>query len=239
MRNRPGRLLALLFLQWVMALAATQAAASGDLASEVRELERLLPGTYDNAEQAAAEAHAGLAKELRQGHRMQKFARVERPATCCTGFDPGPDAAFFYMQIFRDGVRWPGGDHIVVVYPDAALDTLVWQFVRVADPVRFADLDRSDVAKQRAVTLVAQPQDVLDCPVLGRKAGPGVFKAALKGGGCNVVSRVSGKERRLEMFLDLSSDRLLYMDRGIEKGVVMHGSVDGTPFRMTRVVAPR
>lgn len=217
-------------------LAASPALAADDLAAEVRELEHLLPGIYDNAEQAASEERAGLAKELRQGRRMQKFARVERPDACCTGFDPGPEAAFFHMQIFRDGVRWPGGDHIVVVYPDAARGTLVWQFVRVADPERFADLDR-DVAKQRAVTLVPQPRDVLDCPVLGRKAGPGVFKAELVNGGCNVVSRVSGRERRLEMFLDLSSDRLLYMDRGIEKGVVVHGSVDGSPFRLTRVVA--
>ncbi len=238
MKRRAVRGISLVLLQGFMALATAASSAPSDLAAEVRELERLLPGTYDNAGQAAAEQRAGLAKELRQGHRMQKFARVERPAACCSGFDPGPDAAFFYMQIFRDGVRWPGGDHIVVVYPDAALGTLVWQFVRIADPERFLDLDR-DVAKQRAVTLVAQPKDVLDCPVLGRRAGPGVFKAELVNGGCNVVSRVSGKERRLEMFLDLSSDRLLYMDRGIEKGVVMHGSVDGTPFRMTRVVAPR
>lgn len=232
------RHLPLILLNCMTVLAAAPSIASSSLSAEVRELERLLPGTYDNAEQAAAEERAGLAKKLRQGHRMQKFARVERPAACCSGFDPGPDAAFFYMQIFRDGVRWPGGDHIVVVYPDAAQGTLVWQFVRVADPERFVDLDR-DVAKQRAVTLVAQPKDVLDCPVLGRKAGPGVFKAALKGGGCNVVSRVSGEERRLEMFLDLSSDRLLYMDRGIEKGVVVHGSVDGSPFRLTRVAATR
>lgn len=234
MKRRAACGFSLVLLQGFMALATAAPSAPGDLAAEVRELERLLPGTYDNAEQAAAEERAGLAEELRQGHRMQKFARVKRPAACCSGFEPGPDAAFFYMQIFRDGVRWPGGDHVVVVYPDAALDTLVWQFVRVADPERFADLDR-DVAKQRAVTLVAQPRDVLDCPVLGRKAAPGVFKAALKGGGCNVVSRVSGKLRRLEMFLDLSSDRLLYMDRGIEQGVVVHGSVDGSPFRLTRV----
>ena len=31
-------------------------------------------------------------------------------------------------------------------------------------------------------------------------------------------------------------ERLLYMDRGIEKGVVVHGSVDGTPFSLARVV---
>lgn len=214
---------------------AAPAMAAGDLAAEVQELAQLLPGTFDNALQAAAEDNMGLAKELRQGRRTQRFARVARPAACCSGFDPGPDAAYFYMQIFRDGEYWRGGDHIVVVYPDKSLDTLVWQFVRIAEPERFSDLAQ-DVVQQRAVTLIPQARDVLDCPVLGRKTGPGKFDAGLKNGGCDVISRVSGKPRRLEMFLRLSPERLLYMDRGIEKGVVVHGSVDGTPFSLARVV---
>ena len=107
------------------------------------------------------------------------------------------------MQIYRDGEYWLGGDHIVVVYPDESLNTLVWQFVRVAEPEKFANL-HEDVEKQRVVTLVPQPKDVLDCPVLGRKAEPGLFKAELKNGGCDVLSRVSGKQRRLEMSLVLS-----------------------------------
>ena len=222
----------LFLLPW---LAAAPAQASGDLAAEVRELAQLLPGTYDNAQQAAAENDAGLAIELRQGRRMQRFVRVARPTACCTGFDPGPDAAYFYMQIFRDGEHWRGGDHIVVVYPDPSLDTLVWQFVRIAAPEKFPELAK-DVAQQRAVTLIPQARDVLDCPVLGREAAPGRFRAGLKNGGCDVISRVSGKPRRREMFLDLTAERLLYMDRGIEKGVVVHGSVDGTPFSLARVV---
>jgi hypothetical protein len=192
------------FLAVCLLLSAAPAMASGDLAAELRQLAQLLPGKYDNAMQAETEEKTGVAMALRQGRRRQFFARVERPAACCTGFDPGPDAAYFYMQIFRDGEYWVGGDHIVVIYPDAAMDTLVWQFLRVADPGKFANL-HEDVAKQRAVRLVPQPQDVLDCPVLGRQAGPGVFKAGLKGGGCDVVSRVSRKTRRLEMFLDLSA----------------------------------
>lgn len=217
----------------LLLLAAAPAMAANDLAAEVRELAQLLPGTYDNALQSDSEEKTGVAKELRQGRRTQFFARVERPAACCTGFDPGPDAAYFYMQIYRDGEYWLGGDHIVVVYPDESLNTLVWQFVRVAEPEKFANL-HEDVEKQRVVTLVPQPKDVLDCPVLGRKAEPGLFKAELKNGGCDVLSRVSGKQRRLEMSLVLSRNSLLYMDRGIEKGVVVHGSVDGTPFRLTR-----
>lgn len=216
-------------------LATAPAMAAGDLAAEVRELAGLLPGTYDNAQQADAEDRTGLAKALRQGRRTQRFASVARPAACCTGFDPGPDAAYFYMQIHRDGEHWRGGDHIVVVYPDASLDTLVWQFVRVAEPEKFTDLAR-DARQQREVTLIPQARDVLDCPVLGRKAGPARFKAGLKNGGCDVISRVSGQPRRLEMFLDLTPERLLYMDRGLEKGVVVHGSVDGSPFRLMRTV---
>ena len=34
-----------------------------------------------------------------------------------------------------------------------------------------------------------------------------------------------------------SAERLLYMDRGIERGVVVHGAAsDGAPFNLARVV---
>ncbi len=218
----------------LLALSAMPAhVAADDLANEIQELITLLPGTYNNVQQSADQNAAGLPENLRLGRRAQFFAHVARPSACCTGFSAGPEAAFFYMRIYRDGELWLGGEHIVVVYPDRKLNTLVWQFVRIADPERFLDL-HLNAEKQRNVTLVPQPQDVLDCPVLGRKAGPSVFKAELKNGGCNVISRVSAKLRRLEMNLTLTPTTLFYLDRGIENGQVVHGSVDGTPFNMVR-----
>lgn len=197
-------------------------------------LAQLLPGTYDNARQFELQTKSEMPSHLQLGHRKQFFARVARPSACCVGFTPGDEAAYFYMRIYRDGEWWLGGEHIVVVYPDREVGQLVWQFVRIAAPEQFRELHLAP-DKQRAVPLIAQPQDVLDCPVLGRKTGRSLFHAELKNGGCNVISRVSKRERRLEMYLTLSQERLLYLDRGIEDGRVVHGSVDGTPFDLERL----
>lgn len=219
---------------FLLALLSTPVNAADALSGEMKELVALLPGTYHNSLQFDAQSNMGLPASERLGRRTQFFAQVERPKSCCVGFTAGPEAAFFYMQIYRDGEHWMGGEHIVVVYPDRKEKTLVWQFLRIAEPEGFVNLHR-DIDKQRNVKLIPQPQDVLDCPVLGRKAGPNLFKAELKNGGCNVVSRVSGKVRRLEMNLTLSPAALVYLDRGIENGVVVHGSTDATPFSMNRV----
>lgn len=223
-----------LILLFLAVISSPTLAAVDELAEEMKELAALLPGTYDNAVQFAAEAKSASPDHLRLGRRAQFFARIERPRACCVGFTAGEDAAFFYMRIYTDGKLWLGGEHIVVIYPDRERDQLVWQFIRIAAPERFLDL-HLDVEKQKSVPLIPQPKDVLDCPVVGRKTGPNQFRAELINGGCNVISRVSGNLRRLEMHLTLSPETMLYLDRGIEDGKVVHGSVDGTPFDLRRV----
>ena len=226
--------LKLLFLLFTLSPVPWHAAAD-DLANELKELVTLLPGTYDNARQFETQMNLGLPENLQLDRRAQFFAHVERPKACCVGFTAGPEAEFFYMRIYNDGELWLGGEHIVVVYPDREAKQLVWQFVRIAEPERFLDL-HLDVEKQRNVKLIPQPQDVLDCPVLGRKTGPNVFKAGLKNGGCYVNSRVSGNRRWLEMNLTLSPSAMLYLDRGFENEKVVHGSEDNQAGHSARLV---
>ncbi len=198
---------------------AAQDPANPGLQSDMEEMLRWFPGTYDNHRQVYRQAVDKVAPELRQRHTNHVFAPLR-----ITGI---PGRTLYAQQYQHYDPKDLYRQRIYSLEVDEAEQAIKLTIYTPRDPSLLTDahLDPSKVADMTADDFILKP----GCEVYWKRAET-QFEGYLKENACSYFSTSFDTRVFLNETLILRPDALILHDRAVDaKGNLVFGSADKGP----------
>lgn len=198
---------------------SAQDSQTTDLQSDLEDLLRWFPGTYDNHRQVYRQAVEKVEPELRQRHTNHVFSPLR-----ITGI---PGRTLYAQQYQHYDPKDLYRQRIYSFEVDEAEQAIRLTIYTPKDPSRLTDahLDPSKVTAMTADDFILKP----GCEVYWKRAET-QFEGYLKKNACSYYSTRFGKRVFLNETLILRADALILHDRAVDAGGnLVFGSADKGP----------